>query len=115
MSSGFRGEVAVLLIPLLSLAIAAPHDRTAPLRVCADPNNLPFSDSSSRGFENRIAALIAQDLHARLEYTWFPQRRGFARNTLKAGQCDVIAGVPTSYEMASVTRPYYRSTYVFVS
>src|SRR4051812_24650985 len=115
MSSGFRGEIAVLLIPLISLAIAATHSGALALRVCADPNNLPFSDSAGRGFENRIASLIARDLGARLEYKWFPQRRGFARKTLKAGECDVIAGVPTRYEMASVTRPYYRSTYVFVS
>jgi mxaJ protein len=85
------------------------------LRVCADPNNLPFSNERGEGFENRIAELIAADLGARLEYTWFAQRRGFIRNTLRAGLCDVVMGVPTSFELASTTRPYYRSTYVFVT
>ena len=85
------------------------------LRVCADPNNLPFSNARREGFENRIAEILARDLHATLRYTWWAQRRGFLRNTLKAGLCDVVVGLPTSVEMALPTRPYYRSTYVFVS
>src|SRR5204862_89716 len=67
------------------------------LRVCADPNNLPFSNNRGEGFENRIAALIARDLGARVEYTWWAQRRGFVRTTLNAGSCDGILGVPTGY------------------
>ena len=85
------------------------------LRVCADPNNLPFSDSLGRGFENRIASLIAADLREPLRYTWWPQRRGFVRNTLNAGDCDVVIGVPAGYDMVSPTQPYYQSTYVFVT
>jgi mxaJ protein len=85
------------------------------LRVCADPNNLPFSNERGEGFENRIAELIARDLGQHVEYTWFPQRRGFVRNTLNAGLCDVVLGVPAGYEMVTTTRPYYRSTYVFVT
>jgi mxaJ protein len=96
-----------------------PHSVLSPqssvLRVCADPNNMPFTNINRAGFENRIADLIARDWNARIEYTWFPQRRGFARMTLKRGDCDVILGVPTNYEQAATTAPYYRSTYVFVS
>jgi mxaJ protein len=88
---------------------------TRVLRVCADPNNLPFTNSAGEGFENRIAALIARDMHARVKYTWWAQRRGFIRNTLKAHECDVVLGLPSAFEMAAVTRPYYRSSYVFVS
>jgi hypothetical protein len=40
------------------------------LRVCADPNNLPFSNDRGEGFENKIAELIAGELHASVEYTW---------------------------------------------
>ncbi len=94
-------------------AASAPPPRV--LRVCADPNNLPFSNSRGEGFENRIASLVARDLHARLEYTWWAQRRGFIRNTLKARECDVVMGLPSGVQMAATTRPYYRSTYVFVS
>jgi quinoprotein dehydrogenase-associated probable ABC transporter substrate-binding protein len=85
------------------------------LRVCADPNNLPFSNNRGEGFENKIAELLAQDMGERVEYTWWAQRRGFFRNTLKAGACDLVIGVPAGFEMALTTRPYYRSTYVFLT
>ena len=85
------------------------------LRVCGDPNNLPFSNARLQGFENELIALIAAELGRDTVWTWFPQRRGFARKTLRAGECDVIAGVPSSYELALTTNPYYRSTYVFVT
>ena len=85
------------------------------LRVCADPNNLPFSNEKREGFENKIADLVAHELGDRVEYTWWAQRRGFFRNTLKAGACDLVIGVPAAFEMALTTAPYYRSTYVFVS
>jgi mxaJ protein len=86
-----------------------------PLRVCADPNNLPFTNRGGEGFENRIAQLLARDLGTRVEYVWWAQRRGFLRNTLNARLCDVVMGLPTDVEMALTTRPYYRSTYVFVA
>ena len=84
------------------------------LRVCADPNNLPFSNNRGEGFENKIAEMVASDLGWRLEYTWWAQRRGFFRNTLKAGACDAVIGVPSGFEMALTTMPYYRSSYVFL-
>jgi mxaJ protein len=89
--------------------------RPEALRVCADPNNLPFTNSRQEGFENRIADLLAADLGTRVEYVWWAQRRGFLRNTLNAGACDVVMGFPTDAEMALMTRPYYRSAYVFVT
>jgi quinoprotein dehydrogenase-associated probable ABC transporter substrate-binding protein len=95
------------------LLTASPR-QTHVLRVCADPNNLPFSNERGEGFENKIVALVARELDAKVEYTWWAQRRGFFRSTLKAGLCDLVAGVPSSFEMAQTTRPYYRSTYVFV-
>jgi mxaJ protein len=85
------------------------------LRVCSDPNNLPFSNTKGEGFENRIAELVGKDLGARVEYTWWAQRRGYIRNSLKAKRCDVMIGVPTGLGTVLTTRPYYRSTYTFVS
>jgi mxaJ protein len=85
------------------------------LRVCADPNNLPFSNRSGEGFENKIAERLARAMDAKLEYTWWAQRRGFVRNTLAADRCDVIMGVPATLDSVATTRPYYRSTYVFVT
>ncbi len=85
------------------------------LVVCADPNNLPFSNRAGRGFENRIVALLAKDMKAKIEYVWWAQRRGFVRNTLGAAKCDLWPGVATGVERIAATRPYYRSTYVFVT
>ncbi|MEJ1158427.1 quinoprotein dehydrogenase-associated putative ABC transporter substrate-binding protein [Prosthecomicrobium sp. N25] len=99
---------------LLAGPLAAPA-RAEALRVCADPNNLPFSNEAREGFENRIAAVVAEALGRELAFTWWAQRRGFVRNTLAAGLCDVAIGVPAGYDPVATTRPYYRSTYVLVS
>jgi mxaJ protein len=112
-----RGAATVLAAALAGLAIApaAAAQAGRELRVCADPNNLPFSNQQEEGFENRIARLVAADLGAEVEYTWWAQRRGFARNTLRAGACDLIPGVPARFDPVATTAPYYRSTYVFVT
>src|SRR2546430_7445063 len=121
MYSRFRSVVVAAITlgmaPSGAIPSASPSSQTTAklLRVCADPNNLPFSNARQEGFENRLADLIARDLHAKVEYTWWAQRRGFIRNTLKAGACDVIIGVPTGLGMVLATSPYYRSTYVFVT
>src|SRR5690242_9292188 len=106
---------AVVLSPsLISCAHKSEAKQKRLLRVCADPNNLPFSNQQQEGFENKIADLIAREMNATVDYTWWAQRRGFIRNTLEAGQCDVVMGLPLGFEMAATTSPYYRSTYVFV-
>ena len=96
-------------------ALAAETEPRPVLKVCSDPNNLPFSNERLEGFENRIARLLARDLGATVRYTWWAQRRGFFRNTLKARECDVVMGIPVGLEMALATRPYYRSTYVWLA
>lgn len=101
---------------VLALLVACSAPPTpAPLRVCADPNNLPFSNRARQGFENALAELVAHALGRDVAYTWFPQRRGFLKNTLKANKCDLVIGLPAGYELAATSVPYYRSTYVFVS
>jgi mxaJ protein len=104
--------LAALLFGMAGCGSARPARE---LRVCADPNNLPFSNERKQGFENRLAELIAGELRATVRYTWRPQRRGFIRNTLGAGVCDLVMGVPHGSERVLTTTPYYRSTYVFVS
>jgi mxaJ protein len=112
--------VAVVLTCAVSLASATRAQQPpaqapgASLRVCADPNNLPYSNDKLEGFENKIAALFARDLGTTATYTWWPDRRGFIRNTLRANQCDVVMGVPNGYDQVRWTTPYYRSTYAFV-
>jgi mxaJ protein len=96
-------------------SLSSQRSPVAVLRVCADPNNLPFSNSKQQGFENKLADLVAKDFGARVAYTWWPQRRGFVRMTLKANDCDVVMGIPSNFEQALPTLPYYRSSYVFVS
>jgi quinoprotein dehydrogenase-associated probable ABC transporter substrate-binding protein len=112
----------------LALALAAPGARAQfpgsadkTLRVCDDPNNLPLSNDKREGFQNKIAALLAEKLGWKVEYTFFPQRMGFIRNTLRAREpnsdrykCDLVMGVPVGFELAAATQPYYRSTYVMV-
>jgi len=106
-----RLQLGILLLGLVACTATTARD----LRVCADPNNLPFSNAAGEGFENRIVELLAKDLGADVKYTWWAQRRGAIRNTLNAGDCDVIPGMASSGDMTGTTDPYYRSTYVFVS
>lgn len=96
---------------LLCLGSAAAGE----FRVCAEPDNLPFSHVDGSGFENRIAGILAAELGMDLVYAWEPQRRAFVRKTLGAGVCDAWMGVPSDFERVLPTRPYYRSTYVFIS
>jgi quinoprotein dehydrogenase-associated probable ABC transporter substrate-binding protein len=84
-------------------------------RVCADPNNLPFSNHAEQGLENKIAQIIAHDLSADLKYVWFSERKNFLKNSLNADLCDAVLGVPVDMDDALLTRPYYSSTYVMVT
>jgi mxaJ protein len=95
---------------------ARPRETSAPglLRVCADPNSLPYSNARREGFENQLAELVAKELGLTLEYFWWAQRRGFFRNGLMAGRCDVVMGIVSGFELTLTTRPYYRSGYVVV-
>jgi len=108
----FRRSGWMLALALLSSSALA---QVAQLRVCADPANLPFSNRQQQGFENRIAELLAHDMHARLTYVWQRMGRGFVREYLGNSRCDLLIGIPVNYAQVLPTRPYYRSTYVFVS
>ena len=107
-----------LALCLVCPVLAAGQAKPGGFRVCADPQNLPFSNDKGEGFENKIATLVAKDFGATPSYIWWGQRQGFIRNTmnatLKEGRCDFVMGVPATYDLVSPTRPYYRSTYVFV-
>ena len=115
--------LAAVLFASGALGQAEPQSAGAEpvLRVCADPDNLPLSNSRGEGYENKIAEQLARDLGRQLEYTYFPQRMGFVRNTLRQKdpetqqfKCDVIIGVPKGYELTATTRPYMRSTYALL-
>lgn len=102
------------VLALVVCVAATAMARADELRVCADPDNLPYSREDGSGFENRIAQLLANDMEMPLAYAWLPDRRGFLRKTLGAQLCDVIIGVPVGFERAATTQPYYRSAYVLV-
>jgi len=85
------------------------------LRVCADPQNMPFSNKKREGFDNKIADVIARELGDSVSYAWWPSRRGYLRNTLSAGTCDLVIGVPVGFDPVATSKPYYRSTYYIVS
>jgi quinoprotein dehydrogenase-associated probable ABC transporter substrate-binding protein len=112
----YRFGLAVLVLAALPLNAPLRAASEAPsLRVCSDPNNLPFSNRAGEGFEDQLARIVAADLGMRVEHFFWAQRRGFFRNTLKAGKCDLVMGVPRDFDMLDTTEPYYRSGYVFVS
>ena len=115
----------MLLLAIACLGSAAParaemtgqekiQASKAEFRVCADPDNLPFSNRQGKGFENKIAELLARSAGQPLVYYWWPARRGFINKTLNAWECDVVLGVPTGYELTRTTQPYYCSRYVMV-
>jgi mxaJ protein len=101
-------------------AMAQEYMPEGVLKVCQDPNNLPFSNTKGEGFENKIAELFAKKLGWTVEYASFPQRLGFIRNTLRFKlpgdnyKCDLVMGIPANYDQASPTRPYFRSVYALV-
>jgi len=93
---------------------AASAPQRDALRVCADPNLLPFSNDKLEGFENKIAAMIGEELGVPVIYTWWPQTIGFVRNTLRAQKCDIIMGAASGDGLTQNTNPYYRSVYSLV-
>src|SRR5438105_1751065 len=111
MSSRSSLLLLALTAAVASLLVVLAHTRgdvrRPPLRVCADPNNLPYSNDRREGFENALARIVADDLGRDVRYTWWPQRRGFIRTTLRANVCDVVMGVPASFDLTLNTRPYY--------
>jgi quinoprotein dehydrogenase-associated probable ABC transporter substrate-binding protein len=121
-----RTRINVVAAGLLGLSVIAAgleaaaqtKDEKKQFRVCADPENMPFSNDKQEGFENKIATVMARAFDTTPTYIWWGQRRGFIRNTmnatLKEGRCNIMIGAPQGYDLVRTTKPYYRSTYVFV-
>ena len=101
--------------PMILLSPDSMWKQKHNLRVCADPQNMPFSNKKREGFDNKIADVIARELGDSVSYAWWPSRRGYLRNTLNAGTCDLVIGVPIGFDPVATSKPYYRSTYYIVS
>jgi mxaJ protein len=113
-----HAPLQLLLLALLVVQVAEAAGSAAAasaLMICADPNNLPFSNQARQGFENKIAELVARDLHRKASYVWWAQRRGYVRDTLNESRCDIWPGIAAGVDRVATTRPYYRSSYMFVS
>jgi mxaJ protein len=106
------GPLSVVLVLLCTLSGQARADEAKQLRVCGDPNNLPFSNEKRQGIENKIAEVIAQDLGKTVAYTWWPHQRGLVKRVLNTSRCDVMLGIPKGYDPVLWTKPYYRTGYV---
>ena len=120
-----QANLVNLITFALLIAVTSTSYAQEKFKVCADPLNPPYSTKKQDGFENKIAELLAKELGQTVEYTWFPQRIGFIRNTLMASvkedamdstdfKCDVVMGLPTGYDLTETTIPYYTSTYVLL-
>jgi quinoprotein dehydrogenase-associated probable ABC transporter substrate-binding protein len=110
MSSPYRSLVGLFLLLSGISALAQ-----APLRVCADPDDLPFSNASRAGFDNRIAEILGRGMNRPVAFVWARARRGFLREQFNKGMCDLLMGVPEGMKHVRTTIPYYRSSYVFVA
>jgi mxaJ protein len=117
---------ALLAITLAALALSVaaedePFQKPRALRVCDDPNNLPFSNDKGEGFENKIAEILARKLDLPLEAFHYPERINIVRNTIRYKlpnesdyRCDLLTGVPSDWSAVAATKPYFHSTYVLV-
>jgi quinoprotein dehydrogenase-associated probable ABC transporter substrate-binding protein len=120
LSAADAARDGVVSEPARESQVAAGDIERKAFYVCADPNNLPFSNRAEEGFENKIAQLMAKDLGLPVEYYWVPFQMGYDRLGLKGWNekedrfnCDIIMGT-TSLEVGETTTPYYASTYTLV-
>jgi mxaJ protein len=117
----FLGSAAVLSLAAtwstssLVAQLRPNLEKSGVIRVCADPDNMPLSNQKGEGFEQKIAELIAKEWNSKVEYAWWPVRRGFFSRALNGRYCDVAIQAPSGLDMAGVTNPYFRSGYVFVT
>ena len=100
--------------PSAAMAASAEAVDHSALRVCADPNDLPFSNDKGEGYENKIADLLAKDLGVPVQYTYYPDSVGFIRNTLRARKCDIVIGTISGNDLVQNTNPYYRSSFSLI-
>jgi mxaJ protein len=114
--AGLLLAASVATLPATARAQLRPGlQKPGVIRVCADPDNMPLSNQKGEGFEQKIAELVAKEWNAKVEYAWWPVRRGFFARALNGRYCDIAIQAPADFDMAGVTKPYFRSGYVFVT
>src|SRR5262245_57149612 len=113
----WSAAVACVALTILSgwpVSASAEAAASGLLRVCADPDNMPFSNAEGQGFENKLAELIAEKLDARLEYSWFAEKSGYVPNTMGRGACDLVMGYAQGTGLIEDTNPYYYTSHVLI-
>jgi quinoprotein dehydrogenase-associated probable ABC transporter substrate-binding protein len=113
---GHGRALTLALVCLVSASVAAAFatESGSVLRVCADPDNMPFSNEKGEGFENKLAELMAQKLDSRLEYSWFAEATGYVPNTMGNDACDLVMGYAQGTGLIEDTNPYYYTSYVLL-
>lgn len=114
-SARFAVAIGVTALAITAMIGGAAQAAGPALRVCSDPSNMPFSNARGQGFENKLATMVGEALGRRVVYTWAAEDDNFIHNTLLAGRCDVIMGMPQEIDSVETTNPYYWSSYVLVS
>lgn len=110
-----RNLIVSVMVMLLTGVTSLGQAQGWELRVCAEPNSLPYSNRRREGFENRLAQIVAQELGARLSYVWLPQPHTTARDLyIQDGRCDLVMGIPDGHTGFLTSLAYYRTSYVFV-
>lgn len=88
--------------------------KVEPLRVCADPGNMPMSNDRGEGYSNKIASIIAEGLGTTVSYFYRPYlNRGLTRQTFDNNECDILMDMTPEDERMMTTIPLYKSTFVF--
>lgn len=115
MAAGVRPSIVLVLTLLVGLLVVGRSYAMPVLRVCADPDNMPFSNNKGEGFENKLAELIAERLGDKLEYTWFVESTGYVPNTMGKDACDLVMGYAQGTALIEDTNPYYYTSYVLIA
>jgi mxaJ protein len=113
--------LAAPLIGIGTLPAASAASTVSPLRVCADPDYLPYSNSAGQGFENKIAQVVGRALGRPVVFVYKASRGEaddayeiYLHQTIDAGKCDLLVNVPYAFTQLHTTKPYYISSYVFI-
>ena len=104
-------KFALAFLAAFAPACASAQPTGGLLRVCADPQNMPFSNEKGDGFENKLAELIADKLGLKVQYVWLPQVVGHVATLPDDSECDILMGYAQGTGLVEDTNPYYRTSY----
>ncbi|MGO9486838.1 MAG: c-type cytochrome [Rhodomicrobium sp.] len=124
--SGKRKAILKAFVPALCLSLftmGAHAGEALPIRVCADPDNLPFSSDrpDNPGLYTEIGAVLGRELNRPVTAVWYRTNFGkrAIRVTLLAKQCDLAIGLPADPELMGpaliFSKPFMQAGYALVT